>query len=260
MAFRRTRSCSSVAIAFPMIPLLRTLLCHRRDKTRSHIVPIESARIGIDAGVLSYSGTGQCSHLVIARRSSPRVEHWGRRLLLCIALTPASPRGDVFVISPLAERNFWSRTRARSYERELIAQPSSTTSCTRRCSFAVRGLRPVPQPHIQSVLEGARKLLFTLRCPAPCTRPRARSTARSRASLPDHLWDDPVARSRLLTLLCSRRRPSVLTDRLSPFDAHVRTHYTQGLRFLIFRPGLILRPGCAPCATQQSLLLSSHDG
>lgn len=62
-----------------------------------------------------------------------------------------------------------------------------------------------------SVLEAARKLLFTFRCSAACTRPRARITARSRASLLVHLWDDRVARSRLRTLLCSRRRPSVLT-------------------------------------------------
>lgn len=161
----------------------------------------ESARIGFDAVVrvhlstfASYNIGSMFVRSVIARRSSPRIEHRGRGLLLCIAIAPASPHGDVFAISPLAERNFWSRTRARSHGQELIAQPSSTTSRTRRCFLCVPwpstpcGMKSsVPQPPQPSVLEAARKLLVTFRCSAPCTRPRTRVPARSRASLPDHL-------------------------------------------------------------------------
>jgi hypothetical protein len=84
--------------------------------------------------------------VVIARRSSPRVEHWGGESLLRIAIAMSPPRGERFATSPLAERNSWSRTRARSHERKLIAQLSSTTSRTRRCSVRGPCFRSVPRP------------------------------------------------------------------------------------------------------------------
>jgi len=204
----------------------RSSPCHRRDKACPLTARTESARIGFDAAFRVHLSTSACRRhrnnvrsRVIARRSSRRVEHWGREFLLCIAIAPASPRGVVFAISPLAERNFWSRTRARSHEQELIAQPSSTTSRTRRGSFsASAALHTLRHEQL-----GPQNL--TIR---PCSKPRASCwspfDAQPLARVLVHAFLSEAAqacritfgmirfaRSRLRTRQCSRRRPSVLT-------------------------------------------------
>lgn len=111
-------------------PSRQSVLAHRSNRVCAHRLRCRGLRSSFDARVCPAPDNALA--LVIARRSSPCVEHRGRGSLLCIAIAPVAPRGALFAISPLAERDFWSRTRARSPERELIAQPSSLTSRTRR--------------------------------------------------------------------------------------------------------------------------------
>lgn len=192
------RAPRSIRIPSPLSA--RSSPCHRRDKACPLTARTESARIGFDAAFRVHLSMSACRRhrnnvrsRVIARRSSRRVEHWGREFLLCIAIAPASPRGDVFTISPSAERNFWSRTRARSYEQELIAQPSSTTSRTRRGSFLIPWLStpcgmnssvPKTSPSVRArsraQVAGHLSMLSPLHA-SSCTRscPKPRKLARS---------------------------------------------------------------------------------
>lgn len=61
-------------------------------------------------------------------------------------------------------------------------------------------------------------MLVTFRCSAPCTRPRARITARSRASLPNHLWDDRLylASSNTFVLEAAPARAHLVGARFDP--------------------------------------------
>lgn len=137
-AFRRTRSCSHRTIA-SSIPFdfsrCSSSSCHRRDKKRFPTSGVEFARIGFDAAPFRAATSVQCrsrdrpsvltSRRTLGQRIAPLYSNRENRHL---AVTSSR--------SHLLQRTTFGRARdAGSRGRELIAQPSFTTSRPRRCSF-----------------------------------------------------------------------------------------------------------------------------